>query len=63
MPMENGLYWIKWWRQMLVWVAAWFDTQSEDFHAEFPEEIKKLNLSINTLELLTVVVTAKVWGE
>ena len=29
--------------------GAWFDTQSEYFHAEFPEEINMLNLSINTL--------------
>ena len=43
--------------------GAWFDTQSEYFHAEFPEEIKMLNLSINALELLTVVVAAKVWGK
>ena len=43
--------------------GAWFDTQSEHFHAEFPEEIKMLNLSINALELLTVVVAAKVWGK
>ena len=43
--------------------GAWFDTQNEYFHAEFSEEIKMLNLSINTLELLTVVVAAKVWGK
>ena len=43
--------------------GAWFDTQREYFHAVFPEEIKMLNLSINALELLTVVVAAKVWGK
>ena len=43
--------------------GAWFDAHSEYFHAEFPEEIKMLNLSINALELLTVVVAAKVWGK
>ena len=40
-----------------------FDTQSEYIHAEFPEEIKKLSLGINALELLTVVIEAKVWGK
>ena len=36
---------------------------SEYFHAEFLEQIKMLNLSINALELLTVVIAAKVWGK
>ena len=43
--------------------GAWFETKREFFHAEFPEEIKKRQLSINALELLTVVVAAKVWGK
>ena len=43
--------------------GAWFDTQSEYCHGEFPEEIKMLDLSINALELLAVVVAAKVWGQ
>ena len=41
--------------------GAWFETEREFFHGEFPEEIKKRQLSINALELLTVVVAAKVW--
>ena len=43
--------------------GAWFETQREYFHAEFPEGIKRQELSINALELLTVVVAAKVWGK
>ena len=43
--------------------GASFDTKHEYFHAEFPVEIKKLNLIINALELLTVAIAAKVLGE
>ena len=33
------------------------------FHTQFPEFVKKQTLHINALELLTVVVTLKVWGQ
>ena len=32
------------------------------FHAVFPEFILRMNLHINALELLTVMVTLKIWG-
>ena len=32
------------------------------FHCEFPDFIRKENLHINNLELLTIVVAVKLWG-
>ena len=46
----------------LTGCGAWYCEQQEFFHTEFPEFILDKNLSINALELLTVVVAAKVWG-
>ena len=43
--------------------GAWFHSHQEFFHAQFPESVTSRNLSINALELLTVVVAAKVWGK
>ena len=43
--------------------GAWFNSHQEFFHAQFPETVTSRNLSINALELLTVVVAAKVWGK
>ena len=43
--------------------GAWFNSHQEFFHAQFPESVTCRNLSINALELLTVVVAAKVWGK
>ena len=37
-------------------------TQSEYFHEEFPPNISQLNMHINALELLTIVVALKIWG-
>ena len=44
----------------LVGCGAFFNGRF--FHTQFPEFVKKQNLHINALELLTVVVTLKVWG-
>ena len=43
--------------------GAWFQTRQEYFHAQFPESVTSKSLSINALELLTVIVAAKVWGK
>lgn len=42
--------------------GAWFCERSEYFHLTFPDRVMQKGLSINALELLTVVVAAKVWG-
>ena len=36
--------------------------QSEYFHEEFPLSIAQLKMHINALELLTIVVALKIWG-
>ena len=46
----------------LTGCGGWCCERQEFFHAQFPEPILRMNLSINALELLTVVVAAKVWG-
>ena len=46
----------------LTGCGGWFCEKQEYFHSEFPEFIVNANLSINALELLTVMVAAKVWG-
>ena len=43
--------------------GAWSCTRLEFFHLRFPDFILQQELSINALELLTVVVAAKVWGK
>ena len=43
--------------------GAWFPGKLQYFHMQFPEYVLALSLSINALELLTIVVTAKVWGK
>lgn len=42
--------------------GAWHCGTQEFFHLEFPEFIKQEHLCINSLEILTVVVAAKLWG-
>ena len=42
--------------------GAWSCTRTEFFHITFPDYILQQQLSINALELVTVVVAAKVWG-
>ena len=42
--------------------GGWFCERQEFFHTEFPEALVRKDLSINALELLTVVVAAKIWG-
>ncbi len=41
--------------------GAWTE-ELEYFHSEFPQFIQDLKLHINALELLTIVVSCKVWG-
>ena len=43
--------------------GGWFPEKGEYFHAQFPEGIKRQELSINGLELLTIVVAVKIWGK
>ena len=45
----------------LTGCGAWYDGQF--FHKEFPEFITSQKLHINALELLTIVVALKVWGD
>ena len=40
--------------------GAWF--QGSYFHSEFPSFIQRMCLHINALELLTIVVSLKLWG-
>ena len=47
----------------LTGCGAWFHEKREYFHKTFPEFILDQNLSINALELLTVMVATKVWGK
>ena len=47
----------------LIGCGGWYCERQEYFHTEFPGFIVEMNLSINALELLTVVVAAKVWGK
>lgn len=47
----------------LTGCGAWFCERLEYFHLIFPDRIMQQALSINALELLTVVVAAKVWGK
>ena len=42
--------------------GGWYCEQGEFFHTEFPDYILRKDLSINALELLTIVVAAKIWG-
>lgn len=44
----------------LVGCGAWFN--GSYFHCEFPSFILSQNLNINALELLTIVVAVKTWG-
>lgn len=44
----------------LLGCGGWF--QGRYFHAKFPTFITNLHLPINSLELLTIVVTLKLWG-
>ena len=46
----------------LIGCGGWYCEKQEYFHAEFPAFIANMELSINALELLTIVVAAKVWG-
>ena len=43
--------------------GAWNNENRQFFHKTFPEKILRQKLSINALELLTIVVAAKVWGK
>ena len=43
--------------------GAWFHEKREYFQKTFPKFILDQNLSINALELLTVMVATKVWGK
>jgi hypothetical protein len=45
----------------LTGCGAWC-VEREYFHAEFPGEIKELDLHINGLEMLTIIVACKLWG-
>ena len=47
----------------LTGCGAWFGARGEYFHKAFPQGIQEKSLSINALELLTIVVAAKVWGK
>ena len=42
--------------------GAWNNENRQFFHKTFPEKILGQKLSINALELLTIVMAAKVWG-
>ena len=46
----------------LTGCGGWFCERQEFFHSRFPEWVLQANLSINALELLTVMVAVKVWG-
>ena len=47
----------------LLACGAWCSERTEFFHIKFPEFISGQHLSINALELLTIVVATKVWGK
>lgn len=47
----------------LVGCGAWYAEKQLFFHTEFPKFIKQLKLHINALEMLTIVVSAKLWGK
>ena len=40
--------------------GGWFD--GKFFHASFPPEVRDLELHVNALELLTLMVSLKLWG-
>ena len=47
----------------LTGCGAWCASVLQYFHMMFPSFIPEQNLSINCLELLTIVVAAKIWGK
>ena len=46
----------------LVGCGGWCELEGRYFHATFPPSIVAMKLSINSLELLTIVITLKLWG-
>ena len=43
-------------------VRVWRMGQDQYFHSQFPDIIAALELNINSLELLAIVVSVKLWG-
>ena len=56
---------MRWWRRTHAYKAVEHGSTltRSFFHAQFPESVTSRNLSINDIELLTVVVAAKVGGK
>ena len=43
--------------------GAWLPSEQDYFNVHFPESIASRNLNINALEMLTLIMAAKMWGK